>query len=305
MVPKAGIAGSALRRFPNRFRPTGARARSADLGLVRDRSLEPMGPLAVNLLRLLFAASMLLSWEFANKISWLRGRSVVFDPFFVSSPSRILHELVDITTGREGLLVWSYLLDTIVSTGLGVLIGGVVGAVAGLALSNNATAERVFRPFIVLVQATPRVALIPIFVIVVGPTRTTSVFYAISVVFFIVFHNAYTGGTSVPKEILQNARLLGASAAEARWRVRLQYVLVWTFASIPNAITFGLIAVVTAEILTGQVGMGRLLFNAITATNATLTWAVIVILCMVGVVTVKAAEGMERRVLHWWEGGVR
>ena len=61
-------------------------------------------------------------------------------------------------------------------------------------------------------------------------------------------------------------------------------------------------AVVTAEILTGRVGMGRLLTQSISSVNSTLTFTVIVILSVVGVLLVTLTEMAERRILHWWEG---
>lgn len=264
-----------------------------------------LGRPTVWVIRLLIVATFLGLWEFLPHIEALRNFSPVFDPFFVSSPSKVSELLVNLTTGQgERETVWPYLWDTLKGTFLGVGIGIVLGAAFGLLLSNNPTSQRILSPFVIVLNATPRIALIPIFVIIAGPTLTASILTAVVTVFFLVFYNAYNGGVSVPVQTVQNARLLGATSGEVMRQVRLPYVLVWTFASLPNAISFGLVAVVTAEILTGRVGMGRLLFNAITSSDATLTFGVVVILSVVGVLLVTASEAVRKRVLHWWNGSI-
>lgn len=244
-------------------------------------------------------------WQFLPQIPSLQRLSPVFDPFFVSSPSLVGRRVVDMSLGRgESELIWPYLFDTLWSTFLGVLIGTVLGAVAGLLLSNSPYAKRVVSPFIAFFNSAPRIAFVPIFVIIAGPTTTASVLTAVLVIFFLVFYNAYSGGDSVPLQTVQNARLLGASSGEVMTKVRLPYVLVWTFASLPNAISFGLVAVVTAEILAGQTGMGRLLFNSISSVDSTLTFTVVLFLSVIGATLVALADMWRRRMLHWWDNAL-
>jgi NitT/TauT family transport system permease protein len=253
------------------------------------------------LARAVIVVAVLLAWQYLPQVGWLRKRSPAFDPFFVSSPSRIFHRLVDLATGAPGQPdLWVNVWQTVEGTFLGVLIGTALGALAGLIFSNSQLTSRIFSPFIVMINATPRIALIPIFVIIFGPTLTASVVTAVVVVFFLVFYNAFNGGVSVPTQALQNARLLGASSYEVMRYVRLPYVMVWTFASLPNAISFGLVAVVTAEILMGTLGLGQLLNESIQLADSTLTFAVVVVLTLLGVTLVMVSGVAKRRILHWW-----
>jgi NitT/TauT family transport system permease protein len=267
----------------------------------RDRGKARVGP-GVWLARIALLVLLLALWQFLPQIHALKSKSPVFDPFFVSSPQRVAERLVDLARGSNGQpSMWPYLWDTLAGTLLGVVIGTVLGAIAGLLLSNSRVVQQTLAPYVTVLNAMPRIALIPLFVIIAGPTLTASVLTAVTVVFFIVFYNAYAGGISVPAETVHNARLLGGTSGEIMRHVRLPYVLVWTFTSIPNAISFGLVAVVTAEILTGRLGMGRLLFTSISSVDATQTFCVVVVLSVVGVVLVTASEALQRRVLHWWE----
>ena len=260
-----------------------------------------MSALGILAARIGIVVLVLGMWEVLPRIEILRGISVVFDPFFVSAPSLIASKLWELCLGLNGQpLIWSFLGDTLKGTFIGVAIGTALGAASGLFLSNNPLTQKIVRPFVAVLNATPRIALVPIFVILCGPSTAASVLTVVAVVYFLVFYNAYAGGVSVPGATVQNAQLLGATGFEIMLRLRLPYVLVWTFTSLSNAISFGLVAAVTAEILTGQAGMGRLLLNSIANVDSTLTFSVVVVLSLVGVALVTAADSIEKRMLHWW-----
>jgi NitT/TauT family transport system permease protein len=243
----------------------------------------------------------LAAWQYLPHITWLRKQSPIFDPFFVSSPEAVWHRLGALGHGSNGQpAIWSSLAPTLEATFLGVAIGAVAGAMFGVVLSHSPRASAIMRPFLSVLNTTPRIALIPIFIIIAGATLTTSVIVSVTVTFFLIFWNAYSGGRSVRREMIQNAQLLGASNFEIMRQIRFPYVIGWTFASLPNAISLGLSAVVAAEFLTGQKGLGLLLNTSISTIDATLTFSIVVILVALGVSLVVLTNLVSRRLLHWW-----
>jgi len=257
------------------------------------------GPIWLTQLALL--AAFLLAWQYLPQVSVLKAMGHLFDPYFVSSPVRIARELYNLATGSENSpVIWGYVWATVYASLLGTLIGMVLGAAAGLVLSNFRFLSEVMRPFIIGMNAVPRIALVPIIVIVFGPTATSCVIISVLVVFFVAFFNAYEGGTSVREELVQNARLLGASNWRILTAIRLPFVLAWTLTSLPLSVTFAVITVVTAEILTGVPGMGSLLGTAAVTGNSALTFAVVITLAVVGIAITLAADALRARVLHWW-----
>ena len=97
-------------------------------------------------------------------------------------------------------------------------------------MSNFKFLSEVMRPFVIGMNAVPRIALVPIIVIVFGPNQVSCVIISVLVVFFVAFFSAYEGGTSVRQELVQNARLLGASDWRILTAIRLQFVMAWTLA---------------------------------------------------------------------------
>jgi NitT/TauT family transport system permease protein len=152
-------------------------------------------------------------------------------------------------------------------------------------------------------NAVPRIALIPIIVVIFGATFQAAVVIAVLTVYFVAFFSAYQGGRNIAPELLQNSYLLGATRWQIMTTIRFQYCLAWTLHALPLAVTFGLISVVTGEIMTGYAGLGRLIEVAAISAQSSLTFAVVVVLSVLGLLTVGLAEIIKRRMLHWWEQG--
>jgi NitT/TauT family transport system permease protein len=243
----------------------------------------------------------MLLWEYLPKVGPIHRHFTFMDPFFISSPSLACKSLYGLATGTAGYpLLWPYARSTIEAAVIGAVVGTLLGAAVGLFLSNSPRVSQVLRPFIVALNAVPRIAIIPIVVVLFGPTLQASVITSITVVFFVVFFNAYEGGQSVPTHMLQNAALLNASQFQLMWDVRRPYVLAWTMAAVPNAVSFGLVSVVTAEVLTGTPGIGRLLYDSVTTVLVSETFALVIVLGVFGVTLLVLANLLRSRALHWW-----
>lgn len=255
------------------------------------------------ILQAVIVVAVLLLWQFLPLVPGLSKVIPVLDPYFISSPSRIFEELGSLIFSSDtgtSPSIWPYLWSTIQSSLFGTIIGAAAGAAVGLWLSNSPRINAALRPFLTALNAVPRVALIPVIVIICGPTLQASVLTVITVTFFIVFFSAYEGGRTVASPVVQNAVILGASKNQVMWRVRARYVLAWTVTALPNAVSFGIVAAVTTEMLTGTFGLGRLLQLSIQLVDATLTFSVVVALTIYGVILVGITDRIQRRWLRWW-----
>jgi NitT/TauT family transport system permease protein len=241
------------------------------------------------------------AWEFLPQIPLLSQNTRFLDSFFISSPHDVVNSLVILATGgsNSNVTMWPSLLVTIQETLVGSAIGLVTGAVVGLLFSNNPRLGEVMNPLIVVGNSVPRVALIPIFVVIAGPTLAASILSIVAVVFFLAFFNALEGGRSVRPVVLENVTLLGATQLQIMRVVRLPMVLIWTFAAIPNVISFALIVAVTTEWFAGIPGMGSLLATATQNLQVGRTFAIIVVLCAVGLVLNFLASVVQRRAIRW------
>ncbi|HEY0295997.1 MAG TPA: ABC transporter permease [Bordetella sp.] len=253
--------------------------------------------LRISAWQLLILALILGAWEGLTRIPWF-VQNTLFDPFFISQPSRVAVRLWQwMQPGPHS--VWPHLLLTLQATLLGLLTGVGSGFAVGLALSRSRTASEVCNPFIVAFNSMPRIAFVPLITMFFGLGLASKVVTSWFVVFFLVFFNTYKGGRSVERELVDFCRTLGASPRQILWRVRIPTAAAWTFAALPNAISFALIGVVLAEFVGSTTGMGYLMITALATLNATDMFAAVALLSAVGIILVYAVTWLERRLLHW------
>src|SRR5262249_32118366 len=113
--------------------------------------------------QLMLVAAVLCAWQFLPQVHSVRRAVHFMDPYFISSPSNISHEIWNLFTGaNETDPVWSYLAATVEATLIGTGIGIVLGALIALWLSNSPRMSELLRPWLIALNAVPRVALIPI-----------------------------------------------------------------------------------------------------------------------------------------------
>jgi len=242
---------------------------------------------------------LLGTWEFGTRIAWLGKNVHLFDPFFVSRPSRVLAQLVEWTCGTKAAQFWPHLLSTLSSTLVGLTIAVASGFAVGMLFSQRRRLARVLSPFIVAVNSLPRIAFVPLITMVFGLGMASKVVTAWFIVFFLVFFNTFKGASSIEWELLEFCRTLGASERQITWTVRVPKALSWTFAALPNAVSFSLIGVVLSEFVGSTTGMGYLIIVALSTLNSAEMFAALTVLSVVGVGLVMVFRMFERRVLRW------
>jgi NitT/TauT family transport system permease protein len=250
--------------------------------------------------QLVLLVAFLAVWQYLPDIPGVTGVLPWADPFFISSPDRASHSIGDQLFGAQGTsTIWAPMATTLITALIGMAIGIVLGALAGLVCSHWLTLDRIARPYLVILNALPKVALIPVIVLMFRTAADADVVVAFLVVFFVIFYNAYQGGLSVPAEMIANSRLLGASGFDILRRVRLPYVMTWVYAQFPVAVANAITGTVTAELFTGSGGVGTTLITSIDTSNADLTIAVVIILGVIAVALVLLGEYASRRFLRW------
>ncbi len=242
--------------------------------------------------------AVVLPWEGLTRVPWFQAHTVL-DPFFISRPSLILAKLWDWTFGAQAGFLWPHLRSTVWATLLGFCVGTATGFLAGLALSQYRFANKVLSPFIVALNSTPRIAFVPLITMVFGLGLLSKVVTSWFVVFFVVFFNAYKGGNSIERELLDFCRTLGGSPRQVTLSVRVPTAMAWTFTALPNAVSFALIGVVISEFVGSTIGVGYLMIVSLSTLNAAEMFAALASLSLVGVALVFAIQALERRILHW------
>jgi NitT/TauT family transport system permease protein len=248
---------------------------------------------AVMALRLAIFVVLVGGWE-------LCARAGVVDPFFFGEPSKIVSQLQTWAQhGTEAGSLWEQILVTLEEAVLGFVIGSILGVVCGIALGRVQLLADIFSPYIKVMNSIPRIVLGSIFILWLGLGLSSKVALAVVLVFFAVFFNAFQGAREVDRNLVANARILGASRRQVTRHVVLPSAMTWIIASLHVSFGFALIGAIVGEFLGAQKGLGLMISQAQGTFNADGVFAAMVIIAIVALVAEGLITMLERRLLAW------
>jgi NitT/TauT family transport system permease protein len=224
----------------------------------------------------------------------------VVDPFFWGEPSGVWDQLVSwVTVGTPPGSLAEQILVTLQEAVLGFVIGVLLGVVFGIALGRVRVLAELFAPFLKVANSIPRIILGAIFTVAFGFGMQSKVILAVVLVFFGVFFNAFQGTREVDRNLLANARLLGASP----WRVTREVVLpsafTWILASLHISFGFALIGALVGELLGANKGLGLLIRSSQNNFNMNGVLAGMVLVAIIALVAEALITILENRLLRW------
>ena len=190
-------------------------------------------------------------------------------------------------------------LVTLKNTWWGFLFGSASGIAAGLILGRSDLLARIFGPYIVALNSIPRIAVVPLIILMFGLGDMSKIATAWIVVFFVVFFNTFEGTRAVDRDQIAAARLLGASEWAILRTVVVPSALAWVFASLMPAVSFALIGVIVGEFIGAERGLGKLIIEAEARANASEMMVAIFVMMVVGMVLAYIVRLLQSYLLRW------
>lgn len=233
----------------------------------------------------------------AGLVGWeALSRAGVLDPFFFSRPSSVAARIVQwFATGS----IYRHIAVTTQETVLAFLVGSVLGVAVGFLFARLPAVSQIFDPYVKVANAMPRIVLAPIFTLWFGLGILSKVAFGVTLVFFIVFFNTYQGVLEVDRNVLNNARMLGASERDLFRHVLLPSALTWILASLHTSVGLALVGAVVGEYLGSARGLGYLIAQAEGLLDTTGVFAGIVVLSAFVLLIDGVVTLIERRLLVW------
>jgi NitT/TauT family transport system permease protein len=219
--------------------------------------------------------------------------------FVLPSPGRVWEALKYQVTDP---FVWQVhvkttFLETIAGLGIGVLVG--VGS--GFAIGKSRLVALVVKPFLVLTQVTPKVALAPLFVLWFGFGESSKIALAAIVCFFPLMVNTAFGIQSLPQGHKDMAASIGASKSFRFLRIELPHTMAYILAGLEQAIVLATIGAIVGEYLGGDKGLGRYALNLQNNLQIDLLFGSIVLMAVYGMVLYLVVTSLKRWLIPWHE----
>jgi NitT/TauT family transport system permease protein len=246
------------------------------------------GGTAMVLWQTLLGLAILLLWQAAS------GRLI--DNFFISNPIDVGARLYRWTTDGS---IFRHIAATLYATGMGFAIGSVGGAILGVWLGVSPLASRLLNPYLNALNALPKVALAPLFVLWFGLGIESKIALAAILVLFLVFLNTFAGVREVDQDLIDGARLMRATRAQLIVKVIVPSATSWVFAGLKIAMPYALIGAVLGEMIAANRGLGYLVQFSGSQFDTAGVFAVLFVIALLAVALNHLVEMVQGRMERW------
>ncbi|CAN5850019.1 ABC transporter permease [soil metagenome] len=240
-------------------------------------------------IRIAIPVLLVVLWQLSSASGWI-------SPAVLPSPTTILDAYQELWTTGD---LQAALPISLQRAGLGLLIGGGAGMILGVLAGLSVSAERIYDAPLQMVRTIPFIAMIPLFVVWFGIGEESKVALIIGASIFPVYLNTYHAIRAIDPRLLEVSRTFEMS----RWdTIRLVVapmampgILVgWRYSA-----ATALLALVAAEQINSQAGIGYILNTANQFQRTDIIIAGILIYAVLGLLVDVVMRAVERLLLPW------
>lgn len=182
---------------------------------------------------------------------------------------------------------------------LAILLSVLIGAPLGLWVGLNTTADRFLSPIVYILYPIPKIAFLPVFLILFGLGDRSKVILIITIIFFQILLAARDGTKEITKELLDSARSLGLNQRQIYSNVILPAVLPKMISALRISIGISLSTLFFAENYATHYGIGYFIMNSWIMVDYVAMFAGIMAISILGIGIFKLIDLLERKLCPW------
>jgi len=262
--------------------------------LVERKKKAPKGHHAIiDRVRFLAAPLAILSglalWEIAARLE-------LMNPLFLPKFTAVIRRLWPLLTSGE------LNEDFAASAGpyfIGIALAASTGIVLGLAMGLIPIVNSALMPWVMIFNSIPRIALIPMIIVILGIGNTMHFFVVFMTAVFPILLNVATGSATVDPHLKQMGKSFGAGTPLVIRKIVLPATVPFMIAGLRLALGRSLVGIIVAELFAARAGIGYRLFQYGDVFDTTGVYSMVIIIAAVGVVFNQGLAMLERRLSVW------
>ena len=181
----------------------------------------------------------------------------------------------------------------------GFILALIVGMPLGMLLARVPAMRIGVEPYLMIIYATPLVALIPFILSLMGFGFAPKVLVVFLFAVFPVLYNTVEGARSIKPEMIEVARSF-RSSEWALWReVMVPYTLPYTMTGVRQSIGRALVGMIAAEFFLSSTGLGQLIMGASQNFDTAGVFASVLVIALIGVGLMRLGLAIERHFASW------
>ncbi|MDA1477713.1 ABC transporter permease [Bacillus sp. CLL-3-40] len=228
-------------------------------------------------------------WEIASRLNWI-------DPLIFSSPSAVWTLFLE-KIGDGSLL--GHIGVTVFETILGFLIGTLLGTSLAAFLWWFPRMSKVLDPYLVILNAMPKVALGPILIVAIGPSLTSIIAMGAIISVIITTIVIYTSFEEIDGNYIKVMKTFGAKKSEIFKEVIFPASIPAIISTLKVNVGLSWVGVIVGEFLVSAQGLGYMIIYGFQVFQFTLVMLSLLIIAIFAAMMYKGIECLERR---WMKG---
>jgi ABC-type nitrate/sulfonate/bicarbonate transport system permease component len=241
------------------------------------------------LIPLLFWVGALLTWE-------VSAQSGLISRLFFPAPSVIVRTLVQMIANGQLLVNLGFTLYRLT---LGVTLGASLGLLLGLLMGWSRAARAIAGPTVAAIHPMPKLALLPLALILFGIGEQSKVVLIALTAFFPMLINSMAGVQQIDNLTLEVARHYGARGWTLWRRVLWPGSLPMTLTGLQLALNAALMITVAVELVTAREGLGAIIWLAWQTLRTAEMYATLLVIGSVGLISNIMLNLIARRLMPW------
>ncbi len=256
----------------------------------RPRWTGPLLRLGWNLIPPLTFVAMIALW--AGAISVFK-----IPAYLLPGPGAVFQRLI-----TDAGMLWTHSQVTLTEIVLGFGLTIVTAVPLGLLIALSPLAKQALYPPIMLLQLIPKIAVAPLFLVWLGFGIESKVLLTVLMTFFPLLLASISGFQILDTRLLYLTQSMGASVWQTFWYLRVPAALPVIFSGIKTSATIAATAAIVAEFVGANQGLGYVLLRGTSNLDIELTFAVLVVLTVIGLAINYAVEFSEWLLTPWQRG---
>lgn len=236
----------------------------------------------------IFFIALMVIWQAACEIWQIKT-------FILPAPDVIAKAFMHVDFSRWMMHLWATLHVALI----GFVISIVVAIPLAVLLTQSELLSRSVYPLLVVIQATPVVAIAPLIIVLMGSEDPSRILITCLITFFPIVVSTATGIQETPAELIELSKSLRAPFYREILQIRLPYAIPHIFSGLKVSVTLSIVGAVVAEFVAAEKGLGYFIQFSTSYFKIPQAFASLMFLAIISLIMFKAVGWFQRLVFPW------
>ena len=216
----------------------------------------------------------------------------VIDPFFFSSPSRIVLTIIDLAgSGNLWIHIWTSLYETII----GFIIATVLGVLIAILLWWSEKLRRIMEPYLIILNSLPKIALGPMIIFWVGSGTGATIVMCVLICIVITTISMLNAFISCDSDKILLMKSMHANKFQILFKLILPNALPEFVSVLKINVGMSWVGTIMGEYLSSKAGLGYLINYGSQILKLDIVMASITLLCILAAGMYLIVSPLEKR----------